>query len=230
MTDKEQIKIMAKIIDDEKDICVRIHGLMDCKDCTCKDENGNCVFGDYIARTLFMEGCHMQDTEKNSDTQWHKVAERDLPQQGQEIRIYTVNKRYFNATYYDDTAIGGERFVELSWCRLCMEQVIAWTELPEYKEIVNNKIIISKEEYESLNKKIAELEQDLIHAGEKAFFKEQNLIIYEDKLKAQVRQETAEEIFNKIKNSYRETGVGILHSTKVYLDTLAKEYDADIDK
>ena len=133
MTNKEQIEIMAKIIDDEKDVCVRIHGLMDCKDCTCKDKNGNCGFGDYIARTLFMENCRMRTTEKNSGVQWHKVADGDLPKEKQNVLIafkgFQTNKIVVISGFY----LKGD-FMNENSSKIRKDHVIAWTELPKYKE------------------------------------------------------------------------------------------------
>jgi len=68
---------------------------------------------------------------------WHKVSENDLPtRQGQKVWLCTTNKDYFMANYYDDTPVGGKQFFEIAsmGSRITLLNVIAWTELPEYKE------------------------------------------------------------------------------------------------
>ena len=46
-------------------------------------------------------------------------------------------------------------------------------------------------EIERLNRRIAELEQDLVHADENVFYREQNVKLCEEKLKSEARKEVS---------------------------------------
>lgn len=140
MTDKEQIEGMTSIIAGEQDVCVRMKQLMDCKYCTCKNENGECGFSEYIARTFFAEGYHK--------TIWHKVVDGDIPKYAGEI-IMAVNVNGSIITTTGRYALGDFYISDVG--RIEKEKVIAWAELPDYfkhKPLVN---ITNRQWLESLS-------------------------------------------------------------------------------
>ena len=67
---------------------------------------------------------------------WHKVSQNDLPtRQGQKVWLCTTSKDYFMANYYDDAPFGGKQFFETANAgRITLSNVLAWAELPKYKE------------------------------------------------------------------------------------------------
>ena len=94
------------------------------------------------------------------------------------------------------------------------------------------------DEYEAdieyLTRRIAELEQDLVHADENVFFREQNVVLYEEKIKSEVRKETAKEILQclydkcyEIQNMGRG---GIAHVSPIDILQLAKHYGVEVEE
>ena len=109
LTAKEQIKEMEKIIEEKAfEFC---------------DSDG-CIYSDKLAKILFLAGYRK--------TVWHKVADGDIPKYIGDIimaiksndRIITTTGRYRLYDFY----ISDIGLIE-------KEKVIAWTELPEYKEM-----------------------------------------------------------------------------------------------
>lgn len=77
-----------------------------------------------------------------------------------------------------------------------------------------------KAENDKLNKKIAELEQDLVHANEKVFYREMDVKLSENKLKKQ----GAEEFSNIIKEECSTTLTGAKIINKADIEKLLKRY------
>ena len=68
---------------------------------------------------------------------WHKVSRGDLPKNKQEIRFIDKTGKHYNGTFYANikTLSGNvQRFYIGLGHYFRVEQVIAWTELPVYKE------------------------------------------------------------------------------------------------
>lgn len=63
---------------------------------------------------------------------WHKVADGNLPENYQEIRWVDNTGEYYNGTYCEDGT--EERFTSDLGCDFYRDEVVAWTELPKYKE------------------------------------------------------------------------------------------------
>lgn len=61
-------------------------------------------------------------------------------------------------------------------------------------------------EIERLYRRIAELEQDLVHADENVFYREQNVVLHEETIKSEVRKETAKEIISFIESKDKKCG------------------------
>lgn len=51
-----------------------------------------------------------------------------------------------------------------------------------------------------------------------------------EELCQEVREETAKEILTRIKNMYKENGFCINHTTKLFIEQLAKEYGVEIEE
>ena len=98
-------------------------------------------------------------------------------------------------------------------------------------------------ENERLYKKISNLKEDLIHCHEKVFYRECNVVLRENEIKAQGSKETAKEIITEItsilrkfevkvnKDSYELCGfIYIVDSSDIdmCLDKLADKYGVDI--
>ena len=61
---------------------------------------------------------------------WHKVAEDDLPTDSKEIRWIDNTNSYYNG-FYDSN---DQQFCADVGCYFNEDEVVAWTELPAYKE------------------------------------------------------------------------------------------------
>ena len=61
-----------------------------------------------------------------------------------------------------------------------------------------------KAEIERLNKKIAELEQDLIHADENVFYREMEVRLDKDKIKAQAIKDFTHKLIKVIEDTFAE--------------------------
>ena len=107
--------------------------------------------------------------------------------------------------------------------------IATWLVKEGYRKVGENEIVISKEEYEDIIKKIAELEQDLIHADEKVFYREQNLIFHEDKIKAQGRKETAEEILSAVLKTF-PSDKKYTTISKITIKEIAQIYGVEIEE
>lgn len=70
------------------------------------------------------------------------------------------------------------------------------------KEWKENLVAVITELYDRsncLNKRVMELEQDVIHADEKVFYREINVKLSEDKIKAEAVKKFAEELTSRLK-------------------------------
>ena len=76
-----------------------------------------------------------------------------------------------------------------------------------------------KAENDSLNKKISELEQDLIHADENVFYRECDVKLAEDKIKKQAKID----ILNKVKEKLDSAPNGWAYTG--YIDDLIEEVE-----
>lgn len=75
-----------------------------------------------IAEMLYNIGYHK--------TIWHKVADGDLPKEYHEVRFVSDTGHYRNGIYKEVTnAFYVDGDIEYS-----IDEIIAWTELPKYKE------------------------------------------------------------------------------------------------
>ena len=61
---------------------------------------------------------------------WHKVADGDLPTDNKEIRWIENTNNYYNG-FYDSN---DQQFHADVGCYFNEDEVIAWTDLPTYKE------------------------------------------------------------------------------------------------
>lgn len=111
MTDEEQIKEMTdKIQLYRKGICLDgVEGWVRCSE---KE----------IAETLYNEGYRR--------IIWHKVEDGDLPEDCQEVRFVSDTHRCVNGVYCKEP----NAFYHDADIKYNIDEVIAWTELPEYKE------------------------------------------------------------------------------------------------
>lgn len=74
-----------------------------------------------------------EEITSNLKTVWHKVADGDLPKD-YEHQILTVNHNgYYEVVNFDKN---GDFWVYDDYChKYVLSGIVAWTELPEYKEI-----------------------------------------------------------------------------------------------
>lgn len=139
MTDKEQIEEMAR------NCCSRSRIYKTCKECIKESEK---VFGRNItfaecdcysyARKFFNKGYHK--------IIWHKVANNDLPKE--DGWYYCLYLKDNDVKYYDKMLFMYGKFLQGF-----LYKIIAWTELPKYKEenMEEDKITISKKLYKELD-------------------------------------------------------------------------------
>lgn len=99
------------------------------------------------------------------------------------------------------------------------------------KEWKENLVAVITELYDRsncLNKRVMELEQEVIHADEKVFYREINVKLSEDKIKAEAVKEFAEKLEKKVHNYYLSID-GYCCSCHFVLvkdiDELLKEYE-----
>lgn len=111
MTDKEQIEQMVdKIQLWREGICID----------GCKGTVGSTAY--QIAEDLYNAGYHK--------TIWHKVADGDLPKNYRKVAFIATNYEYYIGTYIKKD----EAFETYIGFGMSKDHVIAWIELPEYKE------------------------------------------------------------------------------------------------
>lgn len=95
------------------------------------------------------------------------------------------------------------------------------------KEWKENLIAVITELYkmnDCLNKRVMELEQEVIHADEKVFYREINVQLSEDKIKAEAVKEFAEELTARLKKFVWKHNIPECMFNDVMLQLL-KEYE-----
>lgn len=119
MTDKEQQKIEIG-----KCVCNNYGD--------CKLDRLECPYSDCFADAVATEVIEKGYRKRVKKTIWHKVADGDLPKIQNAVKYYwcyvydkVCNTKYCSMVMWTGTTFGiNERKIE----------IIAWTELPEYKE------------------------------------------------------------------------------------------------
>lgn len=99
-----------------------------------------------------------------------------------------------NPPYYTDKVDPeNDGYWQCKVYELCADELIkrGYGDVSEYKAEIEQ----LKAENDSLNKKISELEQDLIHADENVFYRECDVKLAEDKIKKQAQID----VLNKVK-------------------------------
>ncbi|MBS4857147.1 hypothetical protein [Eubacterium callanderi] len=100
-------------------------------------------FGEIGGNNVLQQIIDKQPTIKPSASEWHVVAEGDLPpklKDGERAKTYLITKndaqKYIDFAFWDGEAFGRERK-----CNIVVSGVLAWRELPEPWEGVSERAV-----------------------------------------------------------------------------------------